>query len=290
MIKTVYVDVLMCVNLIINYCIILAVARYMKAEPKRWRLILGSFFGAITALLIFLPEIHILINIFLKLSVATVIVFITFGYKNLFTLLKTIGMFFMMSFCFCGIMIAVWFIFTPKGMVIHNSVVYFNISPIIMIVSSVVCYFLLRVISKLSGRETPAQEICKIKIINNGTYAEFYGKLDTGNTLTEPFSQAPVIVADPKIIDSLLPSELKENIFAATAQGSNYNENTILKTDIRFVPFHSIGGTGILPAFIPDELYINNELCEKKVYVAVCKEGRLNGVCKAMINAELANL
>lgn len=283
MIKTVYIDVLFCVNLIINYCILLAVSKYSKVVPKHFRIILGSLFGAACSIIIFLPEFNVFLNLIIKVVIAAVIVFITFGRQNLKLFIKKVATFFFISFCFCGLMIAIWFIFTPKNMTIHNSVVYFNISPIIMIISSVVCYFILRFFSKLSGRETPNLEVCKIKIINNGKYSEIYGKVDTGNTLVEPFSNAPVIVADRKSINSVLP----QSVIACL---HNYNLKDVDSDEtesIRFIPFNSVGGNGLLPSFEPEELYINNEIYHGKAYIAVCKDGRINGSCKAMVNPQI---
>ena len=53
------------------------------------------------------------------------------------------------------------------------------------------------------------------------------------------------------------------------------------------MPFTSVGGKGLLPAFLPKEVYINGTYCPKKVFVAVCKDSVLNGEIKAMINPEI---
>ncbi|GHU83237.1 sporulation sigma-E factor-processing peptidase [Clostridia bacterium] len=282
-----YIDVLLCVNLIINYFILLAAGQYTKIIPKQYRLILGSSFGAICSLVIFMPKIPFILNFLVKIIIAAAIVFISFGIQNKKTFLKNIAIFFLISFCFCGIMIAVWFIFTPKGMLINNSVVYFNISPVVMVLSSVICYFIFRFISKLSGRETPAVEICKIKIINNGTYTEIYGKVDTGNSLAEPFSGYPVIVADRKSIEVVTPKEVLEYLTVKTVDSYELKPET--SKNIRLIPFNSVGGQGILPSFIPQEIYIDNEQYTKGVFIAICSDGRLTGECKAMVNPQIIN-
>lgn len=284
--KTVYIDILLCVNLIINYFILLAVSKFTKITPRQYRLILGGGFGALCSLIILLPEINGFINVLIKLIIAAIIVLIAFGRQSRKVFLKNMGVFFLISFCFCGIMIAFWFVFTPKGMVVNNSVVYFNISPVIMIVSSVVCYFILRLVSKLSGRETPGIEICKIRIIGNSTYAEIYGKVDTGNSLTEPFSNAPVIVADRKSVKKVIPKEIEE-LLTYKNKAINTSSNKDLPKSIRFIPFNSVGGDGILPAFIPEEIYINNALYKGNVYIALCGDNRLTGECKAMVNPQI---
>ena len=61
----------------------------------------------------------------------------------------------------------------------------------------------------------------------------------------------------------------------------------MLKGKYRLIPFHSVGGSGLLPAFIPDEVYINNVYCCKRVYIAVCRNTILEGEIKAMVNPEI---
>lgn len=279
--KTIYIDVLICINLIINYFILLASGKFTKAPPKQYRIILGALFGAICSLIILMPELNFFINFFSKIIIAAIIILITYGYKNRKFFIKNICVFFLISFCYCGLMIGVWFIFTPKGMVINNSVVYFNISPIIMIISTVICYFVLRIISKISGRENPSIEICKIEIYQDGKSALLYGKIDTGNSLTEPFSNMPVIVVNKKAVEKILPAAVLIYLNCCDTK-KIYNEND----GIRLIPFNSVGGKGILPAFIPEKIIINKEEVSEKLYLAICRD-TITGEFNAMVNPEI---
>lgn len=279
-VKTIYIDILICVNLFINYFILLACSKFSKIQPKQYRIILGALFGAACSLTILLPQINGIVNMAINLAIATVIIIITFGIKNRKVFIKNICTFFFVSFSFTGIMMAVWFLFTPQGMVVNNNVVYFNISPFLMIISTVVCYFIFRIISHISGRETPKMEICKVKIFACGNYAELYGKVDTGSTLSEPFCGAPVIAADQKTIEKVVPSA----VLQYNCMSENYTNQLKDSTNIRLIPFGSIGGSGLLPAFEPDDIYINDTLYENRVFIAVCKPGILRGTCMALVN------
>lgn len=278
--KTIYIDILIGINIIINYFILLAVAKFTKITPRIRRMVLGSVFGALCSLVIFLPEISFILNLLLKLAISLAIVFITFGYHNLKSFAKNIALFYLISFCFCGVMLFVWFIFTPRGMMVKNSVVYFNISPVVMIITTVICYFAIRLINKLSGKQQSKLEICKIKIINNNRYCEFYGKIDTGNTLCEPFSQTPVIVVNENAVKDIAEDEFGKLLNMTEPEST-------LKNKYRLVPFASVGGKGLLPAFLPREVYINDIYCRHKIYIAVCKNNILNGEIKAMVNPEI---
>lgn len=278
--RTVYVDILIGTNIIINYFILLAVSKYNRIIPKQQRIILGSVFGAICSLIIFLPDLGFIINALLKLTVSIIIVFLTFGFYNLKTLVKNIALFYFMSFCFCGIILFIWFIATPRGIVVNNSVVYFNISPLVMIITTLISYIVIRVFSKLVNKKHSDVEVCKIKLINNNGFCEFYGKIDTGNTLCEPFSRRPVMVVNEDAIKNIAEEEFSKLLDINTATSS-------IKNKYRVVPFSSVGGSGILPAFSPNEVYINGVFCKQKIYVAVCKNDILCGEIKAMVNPEI---
>ena len=278
--RTIYIDVLIGVNVIINYFILLAVSKYSKIIPKQSRMILGSLFGAVCSLVILLPNLGFILNLLIKFIVSVFIVFFTFGFHRLKALIKNIALFYFISFCFCGVMLFVWFVFTPKGLVINNSTVYFNISPIVMIATTVISYIVIRVCSRFIGRKENSIEICKIKLINNNSFCEFYGKIDTGNTLCEPFSQRPVIVVNEDAVKNIAEDEFSKLLDVSTPT------NTI-KNKYRVIPFSAVGGTGILPAFSPSEVYINGIFCKQKIYVAVCKNDILCGEIKAMVNPEI---
>ncbi len=278
--KTIYIDVLIGTNIIINYFILAAVEKITKIQPKTFRTVLGSCFGAACSLIILLPDIGFIPNLLLKLSISACIILITCGFHSLASFAKNLGLFYLISFAFAGIMLFVWFMLTPKGMTVKNSVVYFNISPVIMVVTTVACYFIIRLINRFTNKDKGNIEICKIKIINNDNYCQFYGKIDTGNTLCEPFSQYLVIVASE---DAVKP--VAEEAFSNLL---TYSEpDRVLKHKYRLVPYTSIGGSGLLPAFLPKEVYINDNYCPQKVYIAVCKSNVLKGEIKAMVNPEI---
>ncbi|MEE0059530.1 MAG: sigma-E processing peptidase SpoIIGA [Acutalibacteraceae bacterium] len=278
--RTIYIDVLIATNFVVNYFILLSVAKCRKLSPNQKRLLMGSFFGAVFSLIILLPSMGVILGGLVKIIISSVIVIITFGYNGFKALLKNIALFYLISFAFCGVMLFVWFIFTPKGLAVNNSVVYFNISPRIMVVTTLVAYIVVRVCDRLINRTASNIEICKIKIIHHNSYCEFYGKVDTGNTLYEPFSRCPVIVVNESAIKSIT-----DNKFAKIL--NNNEPDYSLKNKYRVIPFNAIGANGLLPAFSPDEVYINDCFCSEKIYVAVCKNDILCGEIKAMVNPEI---
>lgn len=282
--QTVYLDVLICLNLFINYFILLACAKFTKIPVKQRRLVLGAAVGAISSFIILLPPLPVVPNFLIKLVIAFFVVLATFGLHSPKAFLKNIAIFLLISLCFGGAMIALWFLLTPAGMVINNGAVYFNISPLLLAVSTLVCYVLLRVFTRLLQARLPQKTVSRVKIVNGGRTCELLGKLDTGNSLIEPFSQSPVIVADFQTVEPVVPEEIKGYCTAHTA-GPSMQEGAVYPK-IRLVPFTSVGGEGILPAFKPKQVFIDDHLCVKEIYIALCPRERLSGECRAVINIE----
>ena len=241
---------------------------------------MGSLFGAVSSLIIILPPLPFLINWCIKLIISFIIILITFGYHNTALFFKNTVLFYRISFCFCGLMLFVWFTFMPKGLYIKNSTVYFNLSPIAMIVTTLIAYFIIQTIMKITAKSVSETQFCKVKVVSNGSSCEFYGKTDTGNTLYEPFSHLPVIVVNKRAVASVIESEFQKLL--------NGEYDTLnISGKYRLIPFHSVNGEGLLPSFMPDKIYINNCVCQQKIYIAVCKDTIVGTSVEAMINPEI---
>ena len=61
--QTIYIDVLISINLFINYFLLLSVAKILTLKPERKRIILSSFIGSLYSLVILLPSINIVLSL-----------------------------------------------------------------------------------------------------------------------------------------------------------------------------------------------------------------------------------
>ena len=53
---TIYIDILVCLNVIVNYFLLLASGKFLSRPYKRWRILLGAFLGGLYSLYILLPQ------------------------------------------------------------------------------------------------------------------------------------------------------------------------------------------------------------------------------------------
>lgn len=173
-------------------------------------------------------------------------------------------------------MIAIWFTFTPKGMVINNSTVYFNVSPLILIISSLITYLIAGVICRITGRKRPEKIYFDVIIEKSSKQAKIKGKVDTGCNLVEPFSGSPVIVCNKNLVKNIVPENILEY--------DKYNVNTSQIENIRVIPFRTISGNGLLPCFKPDKVFIGDNLCLNEIYVALADKDSINGEFACLIN------
>ena len=128
----------------------------------------------------------------------------------------------------------------------------------------------------ISGQAKIKQEMCILTVTTNAGILRTAAKIDTGNSLKEPFSQCPVIVMTRRSAEAITPDQLKEYETVTTL---TYRENI---SGVRFVPFTAVGGRGILPCFLAKEVRINDRLCNEIVYIALCANDSL-GEYKALV-------
>ena len=219
---------------------------------------------------------------------AASIIFSVFGFKNIKFFIKTSLCFFFVNFVFSGLMLALWFTFKPPGMEISNGIVYFNISPLILVFSTLISYFIIEITNRILGTKSTQNTFCTIKIDFGEKTEEIKAKIDTGNLLKEPFSNLPVIIIRKSTALKIVP----KNILGLIDNYLNLSNNTYTLNStlysIRMIPFGTVLGEGILPAFKPQKI-ITPEGIFKETYIAICPDSTLSEETEALINPELIN-
>lgn len=88
------------------------------------------------------------------------------------------------------------------------------------------------------GGRNPGTKLIPVKLEHRGTKAAFYALRDTGNTLTDPVTGEPVLVADAQIARKLLGLEedqLRDPVRTMTGAGMD---------GLRLIPFKTVGSDG----------------------------------------------
>lgn len=254
--QVVYIDVLFILNLITNYFILLAVSRILHRNDKRLRLFAGAFVGAVYACLMFFPQLAFLYTAVLKLVFSATIVAISYKTASIRNFFKLFITFYITNMLFGGIIIAVYYLLSPPGFDVRNGIMYVNISPLLLILSSAGCYILIKLIAKYFHRNVHTDDIYIIEIEVDGVTVKFSALLDNGNDLCDAISGYPVIIAEYRKIEKIIPQPLRNAFCNGSIDAENFDLMGWNKR-VRLIPFGSIGkACGILPAFRPDSLVI----------------------------------
>lgn len=113
----------------------------------------------------------------------------------------------------------------------------------VFVISAVVTFFVLNkttdIITKL--KKSYSAEVYDVTICLGGREITVKGIVDTGNTLSDPFTMEPVHIIEARIMKDLI------------------REDDINKLKLRIIPFHSIGKNGILKAIKAEKIVIHKD-------------------------------
>lgn len=272
----VYADVLIVLNLFVNFFILKFTCLLCKEQCRFGRVILASLVGAGFSLYIFLPPTDIFAESVFRLIVSALIVLLAFGFTGFKSFTRRIGVFFATSFLYAGAMMGIWAVFKPQQLTINNGVVYLDISPPVLIVATLISYLALSLIRFFSARQAFSGKRCELKITYQSKNITIPVLVDTGHSLTDLLTDKDVI-----IIEKRVALHLTEKIPSAMTMGSADAPN-----GFRLIPYSVIGGHGLLPAFTPDRVeLISNDKNRTipNVLVAVSNEP-LNDDYKGIIS------
>ncbi len=274
----VYADILLLLNFLVNYFLLLTVKRIISANTKTYRLILSSAFGAASSLYIFIPSFSKPLDLLFKLLTCFFITLIGFGYKTHKKFIKTFFTVFGATCLYAGVMIAVWHIFKPNGMIINNSVVYFNISPLFLIGFTVIFYFLFSIGFKILSANSKSAERCEVTLFANESSANFDAIIDTGNSLEDIYGKSEIIIAE-------------KSVFYLLFGENNIENDDSLKKRYRIIPCSTIAGSSTLDGYRCDKAYIksnNKSLTLDKPILAISNEA-INDDYEAILNPKIFN-
>ena len=270
----VYADVLVVLNLIVDYFLISLSAYILKRKVAVWRMILSAAIGAISSLYIFLPEMSSVLEMLLKTVVCSVMCFCAFGFLNFKSFIRSFVAVVTISFIYGGAMIAIWYVFKPKGMVINNSVVYFNVSPVFLILFSLIAYIAIVIIRKFTEKTAEYSKYCDIDLITDKNTTTVKAIVDTGNSVSDVFSLSEIIVVDEMVV---------ENMF------SGYPFSSSLKHRYRVIPMNTVSGTTLLDGYRCDKAKIcfDGKMIELKSPILAISKTPIKDGFSAIVNPEI---
>ena len=178
----IYVDIVFIINIILDFILLMGVCVILTRNTKIKRIILGSFIGGLSTIILFI-NISGLISFIIKIILGLLMVLVTFGYHSLKYTFNNLFYLYSLSFSVGGVM----YLLMDKS--------YYNY--IVLVIGFIlVLYLYIKMIKKY---QTSYSNYYKVKIIIKGKLYDVIGYLDTGNKLYDTLCNRPVVILDKKI-------------------------------------------------------------------------------------------
>lgn len=275
----IYADILIFVNTIIDYFLLRLTAKICRSDFKEIRLIAGAFTGGLFSLYILIPQSNVITEFAARIAFCLLMSFVAFGFRSFRKILREFILLFSVSFLYAGFMYSIWYVFKPNGIVINNGVVYFDVSPLFLIVVAAVCYILISVVMAIINRRKIKAAECDIQIECGTKSVNARALLDTGHRLTDEITGSAVIIVDKAVGERLF---------------GHITVNTPIMSDgdysgFRVIPYKTIDSEGILPAFRCEKMIANHEGSTYKISspVVAVLDRKITDECNAIINPQI---
>ena len=218
----IYIDLVILINFIFDLILLSSVNYILRRNSSILRLVLGSFVGGFTLLLLFI-RMNKYYSFTFKIIISFIMVVISFGYKDLKYMVKNITYFYLVSIILGGGLqfLDNQFNYTNDGLVSSNGI---SNSYFLMIIIGVIVFkFFISLFKDLKNNYSNYY-VCKI-FFDEFKSIVVNAFLDTGNKLKEPYSNKSIILLD------------KEKV------GDIYLNNPI------YVPYNSLNNHGLLECY-----------------------------------------
>ena len=276
---TIYLDVVLLENLFMNYVILFATSYILKIKIHHIRIILSATIGAIYAIIAYLNIIPIYSNIFMKIILSVIMVYVAYYAKNIKQLLKQVMLFYLISFVFGGCAFSLLYFVQPQDIWIQNGML-MGTYPIKIAILGALLGFAISVLTfkLVKSKFSKKDMFCELTIYFDEKSSKMKAMIDTGNILKEPITKLPVIIVEKRALVQLLPNKILENTEKILGGDAETIESKYA-TKLKIIPFSSVGReNGILLGFKPDKVLINTEENEELI----------NNVIIAIYNKELS--
>ena len=263
---TIYLDLILLENFILNLIILYAVGIETKTKIKHLKIILASILGSLYAIVTYIIKNTFVNSIIMKIILSIIMIYISFDAKNYKELMKKTVFFYFTSFAFGGGALAVIYMVNTRKISIQNGIILGNYT-FFTIAIGVILAFIITIISfKLIKNKISKKDLIRnITIKINNKYIKVKAMIDTGNLLKEPITNIPVIVVEDSLFRNTIHKEILDNIESILGGDLDKISETIKNeyiSKMRVIPFTSLGKQhGMLLGIKAQEVIIeeNNE-------------------------------
>lgn len=256
----IYVDTLFLLNTLVDYLLLLSAARLAGEPLRRWRFGLGAALGGAYAVAIFLPGMAFLSHPLCRAASALLMLLTAYGGSR--RLLRQGLLFLALTCAFGGGVVAIG-LMGGQGLSLGRGVFYSELDLKMVLLSAAVCYAVVSLVFRRLGQHAAAGgELVSARLTLMGRTVELTALVDTGNTLTDPVSGRPAVVAEGDSLRDLFPGEHRpiQSDLLDPAGGLARLGTGEWRGRFRLLPYRAVGvERGLLLAVRVDGLALNGK-------------------------------
>lgn len=269
----IYADEMILINFMVNVLIIEITKRIVKHNVGIIKEVITAFITSLLYTVFVISGLRGYINLLTLLIINTCELIILFKPKNITQCIKY-------SIAFKLVAMS-----TNGCMLLLSSYLKNRFNYLILILSFSLTYLSYLVLNFLNKEST----YCSIDIQCSNKVININALVDTGNSLIEPISNKPVIVAEYSVLREVLPHKLVEiyenkkesnlmEIISAISEDS-------FRSSLRIIPFKSVENEkGMMIGFVADSAKIKDNVINKPV-IGICRFNlSKNGLYSALIS------
>jgi stage II sporulation protein GA (sporulation sigma-E factor processing peptidase) len=300
---TIYADVLFIVNFVMNAFVLYIAGRFVRSpRKKRWVAAGAGVMALAYTIVLSVPWLRGAGIFALQAIILAAGVFVAFYPRRWRNFAVAMLLAYMVTFTVGGLGMALFFLtdlpvavrYIAADLAGFSRAVSWQVAAAGMALS----YGLIKLAQLfLERRALKKQVLCNVQVCMDEEKVEFPALIDTGHSLREPISQAPVIVAEFNRMEAFLPEALRL-LFRQKREdnltGLLLGQSDAFYTRLRMVPFTSIGRSkGMLVGFRPDSVLVADDAdsqTRSDVIIGIYNDTLTNdGTYQGLVSAELVN-
>lgn len=280
----IYGDVLFLLNLVVDYGLLLVTARIAGVTFVRLRLLCGAAFGALYALVVFLPGCGVLSAVPVRIAAGMGMALIAYGRTPRMGRLLLI--FAAVSAALGGGVLALTDV---GGATLYEGVATTGADFFaVVLIASALCAGL-GVLFRRWGKKAGKQELAYIQVFLNGKSTVFRAMVDSGNLLSDRNDRS-VVVAELPVIERLLPKGVRISTEDASHPSAMFEALTAFFGcgRVQLISYRTVGvSDGLMAAIRPDRMIVNGREAGEMLLAVSPGAVSDTGAYEGLIGAEI---
>ncbi|SFD82412.1 sporulation factor SpoIIGA. Unknown type peptidase. MEROPS family U04 [Lentibacillus persicus] len=277
---TIYLDAVWLLNFFLDLMLLMLTQTLAKDSTRKLRIVVGAFIASLAVpLTIYYPD-SFIASLIGKLMFSIIIIVCSFHIRSLYQMIKLLLLFYFVTFTIGGGLIAIHFLFQSPFSITANGILTVSsgygdpVSWLFVVIGfPVVWYFTKMRMDKHATEKIRYDQLCQVTIQIEQVSKTTTAYIDSGNQLTDPISNKPVIICDEYFLKQWFTDDEWDMLKQAHTHLDFEKLPAGWEKRIQIVPFQGVeGNRTFMMAIKPDNVsivYNTEEIMTRKVLIGI---------------------